>query len=85
MHYTFTIHLLCLGSNLPSEDPLLHIYSSHKPCTIILCMNGNSSMFGHMNTHLNTPHPHRGQKVVLHDRPPRHFHRATPQEMHEVG
>ncbi|THH02216.1 hypothetical protein EW026_g623 [Hermanssonia centrifuga] len=26
----------------------------------------------------------RGLKLVLHDRPPAHFHRASPQEMHEL-
>lgn len=26
----------------------------------------------------------RGRRVVLHDRPPAHFHRASPAEMHEV-
>lgn len=26
----------------------------------------------------------RGQKVVLHDRPPAHFHRASPSEIHEL-
>jgi len=26
----------------------------------------------------------RGHKVVLHDRPPAHFHRASPSEMHEL-
>ena len=27
----------------------------------------------------------RGHKVVLHDRPPRHFHRCSPHEIHEVA
>ena len=27
----------------------------------------------------------RGHKRVLYDRPPRHFHRASDQEMHEAG
>lgn len=26
----------------------------------------------------------RGRKVVLYDRPPKHFHRASPEEIHEV-
>lgn len=27
---------------------------------------------------------YRGQKIVLHDRPPAHFHRASPSEIHEL-
>ena len=30
-------------------------------------------------------HPfHRGRKLILHDRPPAHFHSASPSEVHGV-
>ncbi|EAU92942.2 beta-1,4-mannosyltransferase [Coprinopsis cinerea okayama7 len=37
-----------------------------------------------MRDHLVKEWDLRGHKVVLHDRPPRHFHRSSPQETHEL-
>ncbi|KAI0079046.1 glycosyltransferase family 33 protein [Panus rudis PR-1116 ss-1] len=37
-----------------------------------------------MREHLSKEWHLQGRKIVLHDRPPAHFHRATPQEMHDL-
>jgi beta-1,4-mannosyltransferase len=59
--------------------------SSQKPCGTFSSKSGISSAYD--SRRFPPPAsltPGRGHKVILHDRPPSHFHRATCQEIHEV-
>lgn len=76
-----------LDSRLALAGQRMHIYSLHKLCTTTSWRSGPSCMGVNFYFYFTclTHQYARGHKVVLHDRPPQHFHRASPPEIHDVG